>query len=260
MKVSCTKHKITYEQTIKTVGGAEIESGVCPECAREFVAATAKENQREVTEQARVVSLDHKRKQQSQRFERVGIPPRFRSRSFDNYQATNTGQQAALRRARAYSSRICDGGCGGLILSGGPGTGKTHLACAIGMAYESKGKSVVFMTVVEMIRNLRESYRKDSETKLQEAINHFRDLDLLILDEVGVQSGTDDELLLLTDVINARYGWMKPTVLISNLSVPDLDPVLGARIIDRMREDGGALIEFSWESFRTKAAQGGTGS
>lgn len=255
MKKRCEKHGIDYESVTKLVGGAEVEVGMCPECAREVNAALQKQGQKDDAAEQRVYALDHKRKEQAERFDRVGIPPRFRRRSFDNYEAVTDKQRSALRRARAYSGRVCDGGYGGLILSGSPGTGKTHLACAIGMAFESTGRSVLFMSVAELIRHLRKSYRKDSEQDLQKAINALRDIDLLILDEVGVQTGSDDELLLLNDVINARYNWMKPSVLISNLSVPKLDPVLGARIIDRMREDGGALIEFDWESFRTKAAE-----
>lgn len=255
MKKHCEKHGVDYDSEVKTVGGVSMDSGVCPRCAEEFIAAAAQENQRQIADDDRVSSLEYRRKQQAQRFDRVGIPPRFRSRNFENYEAMEQRQRDALRRSHAYAGRICAGGYGGLILSGQPGTGKTHLACAVGMAYEQTGKSVLFLTVSEMIRKLRESYGAKSETKLQEAINHFRDVDLLILDEVGVQSGSDDELLLLTDVINARYGWMKPTVLISNLSVPDMEQMLSSRVIDRMREDGGALIEFEWASFRTRAAK-----
>lgn len=255
MKKRCDKHGLEFESQVRVIGDATAELGMCVECAREVNAALQHEGQKLNAVELKDYAAERAQKTQASKFDRIGIPPRFRGRGFDNYQTKDGGQQGALRRAKAYSERLCGGGYGGLILSGQPGTGKTHLACAVGMAFEKTGKSVLFMTVSELIRKLRESYRKDAEQKLQVAINAFRDIDLLILDEVGVQSGSDDELLLLTDVINARYNWMKPTVLISNLSVPDLDPVLGARIIDRMREDGGALIEFDWPSFRTQAAK-----
>lgn len=255
MKKRCDKHGLEYESRVKVIGDATAELGMCVECAREVNAAIQQEGQKSNAVELRDYAAERAQKTRASKFDRIGIPPRFRSRSFDNYQAEDAGQQAALRRARAYSGRICGGGYGGLILSGQPGTGKTHLACAVGMAFEATTRSVLFMSVSELIRKLRKSYRKDSDQDLQEAINAFRDMDLLILDEVGVQTGSDDELLLLTDVINARYNWMKPTVLISNLSVKELEPVLGSRIIDRMREDGGALIEFAWESFRTRAAE-----
>lgn len=252
MMVHCEIHGIDFEIAQNSRFGA---GGMCPECAREILSQAVKQSHREIGQQHKVESLEAARKKRDERFDRIGIPPRFRNRSFDNYQATSGGQQQALRRCRAYSERLRDGAIGGLILRGNVGNGKTHLACAAGMIYEQLGKSVLFLTVVEMVRKLRESYGRGAEVGLQDSINYFRDLDLLILDEVGMQSGSDDELMLLTDVINARYGWMKPTVLITNLSIPELEQVIGARNIDRMCEDGGALIEFGWESFRSQAGK-----
>ncbi|EIG27035.1 hypothetical protein HMPREF1054_2009, partial [Haemophilus paraphrohaemolyticus HK411] len=50
--------------------------------------------------------------------------------------------------------------------------------------------------------------------------------------------------------INERYEAMKPTILISNLSQQELGAYVGERIVDRMREGGGAMIAFDWESYR----------
>ena len=77
--------------------------------------------------------------------------------------------------------------------------------------------------------------------------------DLLILDEVGVQFGSDAEKLILFEIINTRYQDMKPTILISNLTLVELGKYIGERVVDRMREGGGAILSFDWDSYRGAA-------
>ena len=80
--------------------------------------------------------------------------------------------------------------------------------------------------------------------------------DLLILDEVDMQFGGDAELLRLFDVLNGRYEALRPTVLASNLSVEALPGCLGARLMYRLRENGGVVVPFTWASERGGAAGG----
>jgi DNA replication protein DnaC len=76
------------------------------------------------------------------------------------------------------------------------------------------------------------------------------DMDLLILDEIGVQFGSETERNLLFDVLNERYEDCKPTLLLSNLPKQDVAKYLGERVMDRLREDGGRVVVFDWESHR----------
>ena len=81
------------------------------------------------------------------------------------------------------------------------------------------------------------------------------DPDLLILDEVGVQFGTETEKNLLFDVLNERYEKRKSTLLLSNLPLNEVRAYLGERVFDRMREDGGDVVTFGWESQRAKIGE-----
>lgn len=83
----------------------------------------------------------------------------------------------------------------------------------------------------------------------------FTATDLLILDEVGVQFGTDYEKVIITDIINRRYNDMRPTIILSNLDELELCDYLGARVMDRMFEGGGGVIAFGWDSYRAKVAK-----
>ena len=77
--------------------------------------------------------------------------------------------------------------------------------------------------------------------------------DLLILDEVGVQFGSETEKMILFEIINGRYEQLKPTIVISNLA-DALTDYLGERVVDRLREGGGRMLIFDWPSYRRQAA------
>lgn len=81
-------------------------------------------------------------------------------------------------------------------------------------------------------------------------INHFASLDLLIIDEVGVQFGTPAEITILQEIINARYESILPTILISNLTFEQLKESIGERIVDRVTDGGRNCTVFGWESYR----------
>ena len=64
------------------------------------------------------------------------------------------------------------------------------------------------------------------------------------------ESISDFEKQILFDVLNERYEKRKPCILLSNIAPSELSGYLGERVADRLREDGGKLIAFDWESYR----------
>lgn len=183
---------------------------------------------------------------------RAAIPERFADRTLESYKPVNPSSKRAHDIARQYAAEFEDvkKTGRGLILSGDVGTGKTHLAVGIAHEIMKSGNQPVFVSVIKAVRKIKETYGRDKEQTEDQAINDFIEPDLLILDEVGVQFGSETEKMYLFEIINGRYEKRRPTILISNLTIPEFTKFVGERVMDRMREDGGKAVVFDWASER----------
>lgn len=253
----CPVHNVEYEEVVSHIGGREIPS-LCPECTKAQAAKQQAEDQ--IKREAERQDLQRKAREERTTKLLSGslIPPRYLTRTFDNYRADTEDQQRVLKAVKSYAAdfeKHAHTGAGA-ILAGKPGTGKTHLACALADDLIRRLEmSPIFIPASKMIRKIRESYRPDSKYTEQQMIDLFRDADLLIIDEVGIQRGTEAEEHLLFEIINERNSYFKPTVLISNLNAEDIKAYIGERAMDRMREGGGKFISFDWESYRGNVAK-----
>lgn len=183
----------------------------------------------------------------------AGIPERFRERGLKSFVAETVAQTRALEFATAYADGFDEVLASGrsAIFVGAPGTGKTHLAVGIALQIMHRdSRTVLFSTVMRAIRRIKDTWGRESRETETRAVAALVSPDLLVLDEVGVQFGSDTEKLLLFDILNERYEKRRPALLLSNLTVDGVRKHLGERIFDRLREDGGEAIPFSWESWR----------
>lgn len=182
----------------------------------------------------------------------AGIPQRFINCSFDNYQVINANR-VVFESCKAYAENFTLNRKLGTsaILCGDVGTGKTHLATAITRHVIASNMTARYETIASAIRKVRETYRKDSKVTEQHIIDSLVKPDLLVLDEVGVQSGSDAELNTLFDIINGRYQQEKPNLLLSNLDGAGIKQSIGERSYDRLRENSGKYLVFKGDSYRS---------
>ncbi len=246
---TCTTHGEYIVKLFSIAGQKKYGSTRCPECEK----STEEQNKKQAEEQ-RLRQIEHSR---IARHERSRIPLRFKTRRFDNYVVENDGQAKALNICRSYAgswAKVSQAGTG-LIFSGKAGAGKTHLACSIAHEVIEQGGRVQFATVAEVMRQIKSSFAKDSDTTEQKEIDHFSGIPLLILDEVGMDYGTDFNKALIFEILNNRYENMLPTILLTNLDAAALVEYMGERLVDRMREGGGRMVSFTWDSYRAKVSK-----
>jgi len=140
-----------------------------------------------------------------------------------------------------------------LVLLGPPGTEKTHLAVALGMAATHRRYRVKFTTLSTLITKLKES--KERNTYSRRLITYSRP-SLLIIDEVGFTSLDPDEAALLFDVICRRYE-KGSVILTSNKSYSEWadifsdNEVLATAILDRLLHHSKTFV-LRGESYRMK--------
>ncbi len=155
------------------------------------------------------------------------------------------GYAAGFGSARATGANF--------VLRGEPGTGKTHLACALLMEVRNQGHSGLYTTLSDALRYLRSAYDRSDLTE-SDAMRRFTKPDLLVLDEAQSCIGkAETRPSLLFDMLDTRCAALRPTVLVSNSHFADLREFLGTRLFDRLTEQGSVLLECEWASWRQRA-------
>lgn len=146
------------------------------------------------------------------------------------------GHQASLRyaydRARAFAERPL----GWLVIRGGYGCGKTHLAAAIANARLEQGEKAVLVTVPDLLDYLRAPFSADFNEEGETYHTRFdevRTTPLLILDDLGIESPTAWAQEKLYQILNHRYNAQLPTVITTNHSMDEIELRLRSRLQDQ---------------------------
>ncbi len=142
-----------------------------------------------------------------------------------------------------------------ILLIGNSGTGKTHLATALGFAACSQGHKVRFTTVTQLVTELMEA-REDHQ--LKRLVKQLERQDLLILDELGYVPFSKAGAELLFDVVSRAYE-RQSLVMTTNLPFENWVEVLGnerltGALLDRLTHRV-HILEANGESYRLKEAK-----
>lgn len=160
------------------------------------------------------------------------------NKTFDNFIPEGVGQskidQDNLRAAYNYAIEYSKNPEGWLLLKGGYGCGKTHLAAAIANAQIEAGNSVLFMTVPDLLDYLKAAYgpSSDTEDNFDARFNQIQNIPLLILDDMGTESPTPWALEKLFQIFNYRYMAQLPTIISTNRDLEQFDPRIQSRLSD----------------------------
>ena len=119
-----------------------------------------------------------------------------------------------------------------LVIAGGTGRGKTRLAAAIGNYRREADPGVLFVIVPDLLDRLRSAFNPQNPKAYDEVFDQVRNVPLLILDDLGSQTGTPWAEEKLFQLLNYRYNACLPTVITTSLTVKDMDGRLASRLTD----------------------------
>ena len=179
------------------------------------------------------------------------LPP---GKTLDTFDFTNVPMIS-----KAHIMALCAGDSwlekgANLIMIGGPGGGKSHLAAAIGMALIEAGWRVLFTRTSDLVQKLQVARR---ELALESAIAKLDKYHLLVLDDLAYVTKDQAETSVLFELISARYE-RRSTVITANQPFGDWsrvfpDPAMTLAAVDRLVHHS-TIFEMNVESYRRRAA------
>ena len=235
---SCRQPKEAYFAEGKTLFGRDRHPKEC-DC------------QRKRWEMLEAADREQKHREEVERLKRkVFTDPAMREWTFGN----DNGKCPQMHKAYSYVEQweqISTGNYG-LILWGNVGTGKSYFAGCIANALMEREISVCMTNFALILNDLAASYKDRNEY-----ISRLCSFPLLILDDFGMERGTEYGLEQVYNVIDSRYRSRKPLIVTTNLTLEELqnpEDTPHARIYDRLIEMC-TPVRITGENFRKAAAR-----
>lgn len=160
----------------------------------------------------------------------------FQDMTFDTFSAKgHVGlaeyQIRSLENALIQAKSFADAPKGWILLVGNYGCGKTHLAAAIANEVVVRGIPTYFLTVPDLLDWLRFAYG-NPDTSFEERFEEIRNVDLLVLDDLGTQNSTAWAQEKLFQILNHRYIHNLPVVITTNVDLESIEGRVRSRLKD----------------------------
>ncbi len=158
---------------------------------------------------------------------------KFDARGNKNAKFMTPQDAHSLQAAREMAENFARNpkGQGWLLIEGGYGCGKTHIAAAIANFAVAMGTPTLFITVPDLLDTLRFAF-SDPETTFEARFEEVRNADLLVLDDFGTQNATGWAQEKLFQIMNYRYINKLPTVITTNLMLDEIESRIRSRLQD----------------------------
>lgn len=142
-----------------------------------------------------------------------------------------------------------------VLAFGNPGTGKTHLLCALGQELVRNGRTVLFAPTFQIVQRLLAAKR---DLRLPSELKKLDRFDALLLDDIGYVQQSREEMEVLFTLLAERYE-RRSVLITSNLVFSRWDqifkdPMTTAAAIDRVVHHA-VILELNMESYRAEAAR-----
>lgn len=189
------------------------------------------------------------------KYEKTGIPKRFRRITWDHIRELSKGAERKrleiLKQAKEYSDNLpkyVKTGTG-LLLKGTVGTGKTTVALAILRDHIERGGNGYFITAVNLMDKIFSIQDYNERSKFEKKLKTTA---VLVLDDLGAEGAGDMVSAKIDAIISERYNNEKLTIITTNLGNEDLKRIYDERMYDRLRETCKVLM-LTGQSLRANA-------
>ena len=205
----------------------------CPECKNRGYFTEADEEGRHFTRDCKCMATRRSMK----RVKRSGLTPLVERCTFDNYETRHEWQRTAKAAALDFATNPR----GWLVLSGVPGSGKTHLGVAVCRQLMLDGHESRYILWRELVAKLRAAMNTEQYAEILEPL---KSVNTLYLDDF-LKTGKNDapttsDCSIAFEIIDARYnGGDLITVLSTERTIEEIlnfDQALGSRIYERSRD------------------------
>ena len=183
-----------------------------------------------------------------------GISKLYRDSSFDNFKCDEKNLESIVKRLKSYAKEPH----GFLLLQGGIGTGKTHLAVSILRETPLSFNYVSHLDLIQEYRNFHYN-RQNTKEKDYNSIEIFepperyeilQDSSLLCVDDFGWVKHSQDEALTTFEILDYRIQKLLPTILVTNYTTEELKEIIDPRLLDRIEQALSENLQFGFPSKR----------
>lgn len=152
--------------------------------------------------------------------------------------------KATVDALKEYAENF-NSGSNSWFFCGGTGLGKTHLALAVLNRVTQKGFNVYYASAGSVVKKLEKLHFGKGDSDIEDELEKC---DLLILDDIGAEFKTSFGEAAINEIVNNAVLSGKPVILISNLSMKELEERYGQRLVSRL--NGFEIAQFVGEDIR----------
>lgn len=184
-------------------------------------------------------------------FNQSNVNASLRDATVNSYQPQNEYQVQAKNTAIEYVKGFSVDEPKSLILQGSYGTGKSHLAYAIAKAIKQQGYSVAFMHIPMLMERIKATYNRNATETTDELVQLLSSIDLLVLDDVGVENN-EHTLNKLFSIVDNRVG--KNNIFTTNFSDKELNQNMNWQRINSRMKQNARTVRVLGDDFRGRDA------
>lgn len=194
----------------------------------------------EVEAKLKQEALEVLKERNIQKLIKSGVGRRFVNRTFATLKVDEDNKRAVeIANSFVNHLKLHKETDKGILFTGGVGTGKTHIACAIANELIGLGFNIGYGNITDIINRIQASYSKKAEMTEAEIIDELLKYDLLIIDDLGKETESSNNSKILYNLINRLYEDLKPIVVTTNYNANSLANKYGEAgeaIVSRLSE------------------------